>query len=566
MRSTFLASLVALLSLTTATAALAEPVDSMSVQGYLADLSGIPLDGDVDLVANLYSDAAGTNAVHTQTLVVPVDQGFFTAMLTAIDLDIFRDHPELYLGLAVDSDPEMDLLPITTTPWAGAASHAMAADDAATLGGTPPGDFRLAADPIDWSDLIGTPQLIGDIVCPDGGSLAFETGSSSWICSSPSGEIDPVFAASDVAGVTLLDIDSWDQAYGWGDHAAAGYLSTESDPAFTSSAAAGISTGDVADWTTAYGWGDHATAGYLSSYAETDPAFTSSTAAGISSTEVGYWNTAYGWGDHASAGYLSSYAETDPAFTSSAAAGISSTDVGNWNTAYGWDDHAVAGYIDSVTAGTGLTGGATSGAATLDVDTATIQARVTGTCPEGSSIRVISDTGGVTCQADAGGGQSYLSVPAVTCVAMETAPSPDMCGGGGTTRTEGGGSSFPCGLQVSGTALNTFVCPLDLPHGATLEEVTVFGADYTTAGYFEAGVYRQSNTTFAPNYISGTYAGNWQGSGSGFSGGSTNVTVFGASDSHVVDNVNYRYQVALGLKPSGGTVLVYSVRATYTMN
>jgi len=37
-------------------------------------------------------------------------------------------------------------------------------------------------------------------------------------------EIDPIFLASDVAGVTTADIGNWDTAYGWGNHASAGYL------------------------------------------------------------------------------------------------------------------------------------------------------------------------------------------------------------------------------------------------------------------------------------------------------------------------------------------------------
>lgn len=85
----------------------------------------------------------------------------------------------------------------------------------------------------------------------------------------------------------------WDTAYGWGNHADAGYLtsvswsivtdkptipekvsdlvndsgfiSVESDPVFSVSAAAGISSGDVVNWNTAYNWGNHASAGYLTS-------------------------------------------------------------------------------------------------------------------------------------------------------------------------------------------------------------------------------------------------------------------------------------------------------------
>jgi len=60
-------------------------------------------------------------------------------------------------------------------------------------------------------------------------------------------------------------------------------------------------TAKQSDWDTAYGWGNHASAGYLTS--ETDPVFTASAASGITSTNISNWNTAYGWGNHASAGY-----------------------------------------------------------------------------------------------------------------------------------------------------------------------------------------------------------------------------------------------------------------------
>lgn len=69
--------------------------------------------------------------------------------------------------------------------------------------------------------------------------------------------------------------------------------------------------GTSTNWNTAYGWGDHAAVGYLTSFTETDPVFSASAAAGITSTNISNWNTAYGWGDHAAAGYLTSYSETD---------------------------------------------------------------------------------------------------------------------------------------------------------------------------------------------------------------------------------------------------------------
>lgn len=63
---------------------------------------------------------------------------------------------------------------------------------------------------------------------------------------------------------------------------------------------------DQSNWNTAYGWGNHAAAGYLTTYTETDPVFSASPAAGITNTNISNWNTAYGWGNHASAGYLTS--------------------------------------------------------------------------------------------------------------------------------------------------------------------------------------------------------------------------------------------------------------------
>lgn len=60
--------------------------------------------------------------------------------------------------------------------------------------------------------------------------------------------------------------------------------------------------------------------------------------------------------------------------------------------------HLSSGDITSVSPGTGLTGGATEGAASLAVDTGVMQTRVAGTCAIGSSIREISADGEVICE------------------------------------------------------------------------------------------------------------------------------------------------------------------------
>jgi len=68
------------------------------------------------------------------------------------------------------------------------------------------------------------------------------------------------------------DSSNWDTAYSWGDHGSAGYLTsyTETDPVFSASDAAGITSTDISNWNTAHGWGDHGAAGYLTSVTASD--------------------------------------------------------------------------------------------------------------------------------------------------------------------------------------------------------------------------------------------------------------------------------------------------------
>jgi hypothetical protein len=56
---------------------------------------------------------------------------------------------------------------------------------------------------------------------------------------------------------------------------------TETDPIFGAHPASGINATNITDWNSAFGWGNHASAGYLTSYTETDPIFATHPSNGI---------------------------------------------------------------------------------------------------------------------------------------------------------------------------------------------------------------------------------------------------------------------------------------------
>ncbi len=94
----------------------------------------------------------------------------------------------------------------------------------------------------------------------------------------PQAETDPIFSASDVFGVTSTDIGNWDTAFGWGNHASAGYLTTVDISANTNLAVTApiVLTGDTLSlnlaaaysWTGAHTWGVDGTGVDLIAYGE----------------------------------------------------------------------------------------------------------------------------------------------------------------------------------------------------------------------------------------------------------------------------------------------------------
>ncbi|WP_164489780.1 hypothetical protein [Runella sp. SP2] len=174
-------------------------------------------------------------------------------------------------------------------------------------------------------------------------------------------------AVSGNLGLNSTLISNWNSAYGWGNHALAGYLTgfTETDPTVPSWVKAITST-QISNWNAAYSWGNHAglyaplsralqvsgTAGRVAvsggsqtlaadrSWVVDLIAVNATTLSAGSTTQVPVINVdTYGRVTSLSNASIAFPAETDPTVPSWVKA-ITSTQVSNWNAAYSWGNHA----------------------------------------------------------------------------------------------------------------------------------------------------------------------------------------------------------------------------------
>ena len=103
------------------------------MQGELSDADGAPIDNALSVTFTLYADDIGSTTLWTETQTVDFDLGAFTANLGSnetLDMAIFRDQPNVWLGIAIDGGDEMDLIRIGSAPYAGYAQYAGSAVDA----------------------------------------------------------------------------------------------------------------------------------------------------------------------------------------------------------------------------------------------------------------------------------------------------------------------------------------------------------------------------------------------------------------------------------------------------
>lgn len=83
----------------------------ISYQGRLADSNGNPLTGEYDLEFRIYEEQVGGEPLWRESQPVSVSDGLFSVMLGNIDdtlAEATEGHDELYLGIKVDDDSEME--------------------------------------------------------------------------------------------------------------------------------------------------------------------------------------------------------------------------------------------------------------------------------------------------------------------------------------------------------------------------------------------------------------------------------------------------------------------------
>ena len=324
---------------------------------------------------------------------------------------------------------------------------------------------------------------------------------------------------------------------------------TETDPVFTASAAAGITSTNISNWNTAYGWGNHASAGYLTSAAigSSVQAYDAdlSSIAGLAGTSGFLKKTAANTWTLDTNAYLTT--ESDPVFTASAASGITSTNISNWNTAYGWGNHASAGYALSSSLGTiasqnasnvSITGGNISGITDLAIadggtGASTASAARLNLLPSisanaGKVLAVNGTASDVEWIAVTGGGGSVTSV-ALAMPSIFTVSGSPVTTSGTLTAT------------LNSQAANTF---LAAPNGASGTPTfrTIVAADIPTLN---------QNTTGTASNVTGTVA--IANGGTGATTASAALTNLGAYPSSNPNGYTSNTGTVTSVAISGGT-------------
>jgi hypothetical protein len=219
--------------------------------------------------------ATDTSAYATAAQGAKADTAIQSADLATVattgDYDDLTDKPTLGTAAAED------------VGYFATAAQGTLADSAVQ-----PGDLATVATSGSYNDLTDKPSAGSGTVT----SVAMSVPTGLSVSGSPvttTGTLAVSYSAGYAIPTTAKQTE-WDTAYGWGNHASAGYLTSETYTGTVTSVAMSVPTGLSVSGTPITGAGTLAvtlTSGY------SIPTTSSQT----------NWDTAYGWGNHASAGY-----------------------------------------------------------------------------------------------------------------------------------------------------------------------------------------------------------------------------------------------------------------------
>jgi hypothetical protein len=355
-KAVFVLSLLGLFAVSHAARAAAPPY--MPVQGYLTDTAGTPIDETVTAVFTLYTTDIGSTGVWSETQNVLVEDGLFVVYLgdvTSLDLSLFRDNEDLWLGIQIGGDPEMPRVYLGSNPFSAYAEYC----------GTVPTHSHT------FGDLTGTvpptslpaESVLGPQACTGTDKVSSIDSSGGIVCTTDDDTLYSNGAGLLLTGTAFSVDTSVIQARVTGTCSSGEAIQTISDTGAITCETVSGGSGDITEVNAGTGLTGGGLSGPVTLDVDTSviqARVTGSCTSGQAITSI------------------------------SGTGGVTCAPVGT-------------GDITEVNAGTGLTGGGTSGPVTLDVDTTSIQERVTGTCSAGFYINQINADGSVVCAADAGG-------------------------------------------------------------------------------------------------------------------------------------------------------------------
>jgi hypothetical protein len=377
--------------------ALADVPTRLPIQGFLSDSGGAPIDGTIPAAFSIYSSASGGSPLYTESVNLVLDTGNFVVTLgasNALSAAMFRDNNALYLGISVDG--ELEMAPRLALDTVAYAFRAQFASDSLGMGGMAASSWqqRVTGACASGSSIRGV-NANGTVLCEtDDGGPAYTAGSGLTLAGTEfavdTSALQVRVSGTCPSGQYIRAIDS------------VGAVTCQADNGGTSYTAGGglLLTG------TTFSVDSSAVQARVTGTCPVGQYIRAIDSAGLVSCAVddGGQNYVAGTGlDLTGTTFAIDPNEAQARVGGTCPSGSSIRAINSNGTVSCETDDNDGGDITGVTAGTGLTGGATTGDATLTVNTTVIQSRVTGNCAANEYIRTINADGTVACGADNGG-------------------------------------------------------------------------------------------------------------------------------------------------------------------